>query len=145
MCLSLFSTFCSFLVSKTCTENVYCFVNKKQIIKIHENKFKKLYKLRLLNHTIQKKNVSFQNQGASNGLCFPTFSLLRHTYTIVFEWHWWLSGKKNPPVHAEDTGSLPGLGRSPGERNGKPTPVFLPGKGHGQRSWRATVHGGHKE
>ena len=98
MCLSLFSTFCSFLVSKTCTENAYCFVNKKKIIKIHENKFKKLYKLRLLNHTIQQKNVSFQNQGASNGLCFPTFFLSRHTYTIVFVWHWWLSGKKNPRV-----------------------------------------------
>ena len=35
---------------------------------------------------------------------------------------------------AEDPGSIPGLGRSPGERNGLPTPVFLPGKFHGQRS-----------
>ena len=25
-----------------------------------------------------------------------------------------------------DLGSIPGLGRSPGEGNGKPTPVFLP-------------------
>ena len=31
-------------------------------------------------------------------------------------------------------GSIPGSGRSPGEGNGKPTPVFLPGESHGQRS-----------
>ena len=28
----------------------------------------------------------------------------------------------------------PGLGSSPGEGNGNPTPVFLPGESHGQRS-----------
>ena len=33
-----------------------------------------------------------------------------------------------------DPGSIPGLGRSPGEGNG--TPVFLPGKSHG---WRILV------
>ena len=31
-------------------------------------------------------------------------------------------------------GSIPGSGRSPGEGNGKPTPVFLPGESHGWRS-----------
>ena len=35
---------------------------------------------------------------------------------------------------AGDPGSISGLGRFPGERNGLPTPVFLPGKFHGQRS-----------
>jgi len=30
--------------------------------------------------------------------------------------------------------SILGLGRSPGERSGNPTPIFLPGKSHGQRS-----------
>ena len=42
---------------------------------------------------------------------------------------------KNPPVNAGDvrgTGSIPGLGSSPGE--GQPTPVFVPGEPHGQRS-----------
>ena len=33
-----------------------------------------------------------------------------------------------------DLCSVPGLGRSPGEGNGKPIPVFLPGKSHGWRS-----------
>ena len=35
---------------------------------------------------------------------------------------------------AGDPSSIPGSGRSPDERNGLPTPVFLPGKFHGQRS-----------
>ena len=30
--------------------------------------------------------------------------------------------------------SIPGLGKSPGVGNENPTPVFLPGKFHGQRS-----------
>ena len=33
-----------------------------------------------------------------------------------------------------DLGSIPGLGRSPGEGNGQSTPVFLPRESHGQRS-----------
>ena len=42
---------------------------------------------------------------------------------------------KNLSSNAEDSGSIPGLGTSPGEGNGKqPTPVFLPTKSHGQRS-----------
>ena len=31
-------------------------------------------------------------------------------------------------------GSIPGSGRSPGEGNGTPTPILLPGKSHGWRS-----------
>ena len=33
-----------------------------------------------------------------------------------------------------DTGSIPGSGRYPWRREWQPTPVFLPGKSHGQRS-----------
>ena len=43
---------------------------------------------------------------------------------------------KNPPANAGDAGdmgSIPRLGRSPGEANGYPTPVFLPGQFQGQR------------
>ena len=39
---------------------------------------------------------------------------------------------KNPPANAgdaRDAGSIPGLGRFPGEGNGNPL-VFLPGKFH---------------
>ena len=38
------------------------------------------------------------------------------------------------PANAGDKGSIPGSGRSPGEGNGKPTPVFLPGDPHGQKN-----------
>ena len=44
---------------------------------------------------------------------------------------------KNLPANAGDTGDaslIPVLGRSPGVGNGNPTPVFLPGKFHGQRN-----------
>ena len=41
---------------------------------------------------------------------------------------------KEPACHAGGQGSTPGSGRSPGERNGNPTPVSLPGKSHQQRS-----------
>ena len=33
-----------------------------------------------------------------------------------------------------DPDSIPGSGRSPGERAWQPTPAFLPGESHGQRS-----------
>ena len=49
---------------------------------------------------------------------------------------------KNLPANERDTGLIPGsLGRSPGGRHGKPTPVFLPGEPHRQRSLQAIVHG----
>ena len=44
---------------------------------------------------------------------------------------------KNAPANAgdiRDVGSIPGLGRSPGEGNGYPLPVFLPGEFNEQRS-----------
>ena len=51
---------------------------------------------------------------------------------------------KNPPAGTGDigdVGSIPGSGRSPGVGNGN-TPVFLPGKFHGQRSLAGyIVHG----
>ena len=49
---------------------------------------------------------------------------------------------KNPPASAgdeTDEGSIPGLGKTPWRRKWQLTPVFLPGKFHGQRS--LVVHG----
>jgi len=42
-------------------------------------------------------------------------------------------------------GSIPGSGRSPGIRKWHPTPVFLPGKFHGQRSLACYSPWSHKE
>ena len=50
--------------------------------------------------------------------------------------HWrprWHSDKVFP-ANAGDTSLIPGSGRSPGVGKWQPTPVFLPGKFHGQRS-----------
>ena len=38
---------------------------------------------------------------------------------------------KESACNAGDPGSIPGLGRSPGDGNGKPTPVFCPEEFHG--------------
>ena len=40
----------------------------------------------------------------------------------------------NSLVNAGDVGPITRLGRSPGEKKSKPTPVLLPGKSQGQRS-----------
>ena len=55
---------------------------------------------------------------------------------------------KNPLAKAGDTrdvGSIPGSGRSPGEGNGNPLQVFLPGEFHGQRSLADYSPWSHKE
>ena len=44
------------------------------------------------------------------------------------------SAGKESACNVEDLGSIPGLGRSPGEGNRVPTPVFWPGEFLGQRS-----------
>ena len=51
------------------------------------------------------------------------------------------SALKNLPANSGDLGPIPGSGRSPWRREWQPTPVFLPGEFHGQRSLVATVHG----
>ena len=52
------------------------------------------------------------------------------------------SDGKESACSAGDLGSIPRLGRSPGSSPGmQPTPVFLRGEFHGQRSLAATVLG----
>ena len=45
---------------------------------------------------------------------------------------WWVSGKESA-CSAEDAFN-PWVGKIPWRRKWQPTPVFLPGKSHGQRS-----------
>ena len=54
-----------------------------------------------------------------------------------------LDGKEST-CNAGDVGSIPGLGKSPGEGNGY-LPVFLPGEFHGRRSLEGYSPWGHKE
>ena len=51
---------------------------------------------------------------------------------------------KNQPANAGDAGLIPGSGRFPWRRKWQPTPVFLPGQSHGQRSLVGYSPWGHK-
>ena len=55
------------------------------------------------------------------------------------------SVRKNPPANTGDMGSIPGLGRSPGEENGNPLQYSYLGNPMDRRVWRAAVHGVAKE
>ena len=52
---------------------------------------------------------------------------------------------KNPPANAGDVGSVPWDRKISWRRKWQPTPVFLPGKSHGQRSLAGYSPQGHKE
>ena len=51
---------------------------------------------------------------------------------------WWSTENstvvKNPPANAGDSDAIPSSGQVPCRKKRQPTPVFLPGKSHGQRS-----------
>ena len=66
--------------------------------------------------------------------------------TLILHIHF-LGGSvvKNLPANAGDTGSIPGLGRSPGEGNGKPLQYSCLENPMNRGAWWATVHGVTKE
>ena len=51
---------------------------------------------------------------------------------------------KNPPASAGDAGLIPGFQKIPWRRKQQSTPVFLPGKSHGQGSLGGYSPWGHK-
>ena len=51
-----------------------------------------------------------------------------------------VSTVKNPPANAGDAGSIPGLGRSPGEGNGNPHQYSCLENSIDPGTWQATVH-----
>ena len=48
---------------------------------------------------------------------------------------------RNLPASAGDVGSIPGLGRSPGEGNSNPLQYSCLGNPTDRGAWQATVHG----
>ena len=50
------------------------------------------------------------------------------------------SAVKNPPANAGGVGSVPRLGRSPGEGNGNPLQSSCLGNSMDRGAWQATVH-----
>ena len=63
----------------------------------------------------------------------PNPAVLGISITMDFIISWWIS-RKESACNAGDPGSIPGSGRFPWRRKWLPTPVFLPGEFHGQRS-----------
>ena len=61
--------------------------------------------------------------------------------------HWYIGGSlvKNPPANAGDVGSIPGLGRSPGEGNGNSLQYSCLGNHIDRGAWWVTIHGVTKE
>ena len=55
------------------------------------------------------------------------------------------SAIKNPPANAGDSGLIPGMGRSPGEGNGKPLQYPCLANPVDRGAWLATAHGVTKE
>ena len=51
----------------------------------------------------------------------------------------WLNGKESA-CQAEDMGSIPGLGRSPGEENGNSLQYSCLGNPMDKEAWQFTVH-----
>ena len=66
-----------------------------------------------------------------------------HTHTHTHRGFPGVSDGKKSACNAGDPGSIPGLGRSPGEGNGNP--VFWLGESHGQRSLKGYNQWGCKE
>ena len=67
--------------------------------------------------------------------------------SVLTEIGWYIVVKNLTPStgYARDMGFTPGFGEISWNRKCQPTPVFLPGKSRGQRSWQATIYGARKK
>ena len=73
------------------------------------------------------------------------FPLTQHSWhstpvIVPFPLPWWLSGKEST-CQCRRGRFNPWVGKIPWRRKWQPTPAFLPGKSHEQRTWQATIHG----
>ena len=88
------------------------------------------------------------NQSSIFGIyCLRRYSELSNTFRQIYIWirlPWWLSGKESA-WNAGDWGSIPESGRFPGRGNWQPTPVFLLGEFHAQRSLVGYSSYGHSQ
>ena len=60
--------------------------------------------------------------------------------TVLIQQVWSRSKEPNPPANVGDVGSIPGLGRSPGEGNGNPLQYSRPENPMEREAWQAAVH-----
>ena len=66
-------------------------------------------------------------------LCPFFFFFLIWLFLSIYSFPWWLSGKEST-WQCRRQGFDPWVGKIPWRRAWQPTPVFLPGKSHGERS-----------
>ena len=88
------------------------------------------------NHCPQTQPFTFHPR-----LCMVTLHLAHHLGTTDL---WVCPGRsdsKEPDCNAGDPGSIPGLGRSPGEGNGYPLQYSCLENPMDREAWWATVHG----
>ena len=85
-----------------------------------------------------------QEMVKDTGVWHATVQRVAKSWTQLSDWTSTLGGKESA-CNTGDLGSIPGLGRSPGGGNGYPTPVFLPGESHGQRSLAGCSPWDHEE
>ena len=119
-------------------------------------------KLKILSHCRESNSQFFFCTFLSSSFHHHLFLLYYLCYHIFGQGFPGSSPGKASVCNAGNLGFIPGLGRSPGEGNGSPlqysclenpmdrrkwqsTPVFLPGKSHGQRSLVCYSPWGHKE
>ena len=82
-------------------------------------------------------------QGGNGDTDFPGGSMVKNLSAM----RWYQRCKfdpgvgKNAPANAGDAGSIPGLERSPGERNGYLLKYSCLGNPMDTGAWRTTVHG----
>ena len=62
-------------------------------------------------------------------------------YSTIKRVKYWSLVVKNPPANAGDSSSIPGSGRSPGDRNGIPLQYSCLENPMDRGNWWATVHG----
>ena len=78
-----------------------------------------------------------------SSLTHTIISFLKHISCISFLFPWWLCGKEST-CQSRKHRLNPRVRKIPWRRKGQPTPVFLPGKSHGQRSLVGYSPWGHK-
>ena len=92
--------------------------------------------------TGKKKNLNITHYSKTNSK-LSMHVHVKHSYT-TFELPWWLSGKEFV-CQCRRCRVDPWVRKIPCRRKWQPTPVFLPGQSHGQRSLEAYSPWGQKE
>ena len=92
-------------------------------------------KAQTVNNLPAVQETQVQSLGCGNPL---DLEMTMHSIILSFPGG---SDGKESACNAEDPGSIPGLGRSPGEENGSPFQYSCLENSMDRRTWRATVHG----